>query len=129
MIEKVTLRMTPEGNFLPTGPIACQDLNPKALLLYAAAKCAGLTAAHIMKKARMTPERFEVTVSGELSTDTVQSESMYLSFRFIYNVVCDPKDQIKASRAMELTHDHHCSMVRMLGMIAPVSHEIAVAGA
>lgn len=127
MIEKVTLRLTDASNFLPADGGRCEDMNPKALLLYAAAKCAGLTALHIMEKERIHPKRLEISLSGELSTDTVQSESMFLSFHVFYNVECaSDDDQIKVSRAVRLTQEKHCSMVRMLGMIAPVTHEVAI---
>ena len=127
MIEKVTLQMT-EGSKLrvANGP-GCEEMNPKALMLCAAAKCAGLTALHIMQKERIHPKRLEITVSGELSTDTVRSESMYLSFHVLYNVECASEDdQLKVSRAIRLTHDKHCSMIQMLRMIAPVTDEIAI---
>lgn len=130
MIEKVTLQLNDASNFLPVDGSRCEDMNPKALLLYAAAKCAGLTALHIMEKERIRPKRLEISVSGELSTDTVQSESMFLSFRVFYNVECaSDDDQIKVSRAVRLTQEKHCSMIRMLAMIAPVSHEVAIVSA
>lgn len=127
MIEKVTLQLNAAHKLMPEGNIRCEDMNPKALLLYSAAKCAGLTALSIMEKERITPKRFELTVSGELSTDTVQSGSMYLSFHAIYNVECATEDdQIKVSRALKLTQDKHCSMMTMLRMIAPVTYEVAI---
>lgn len=127
MIEKVTLQLTKDSKFMPTGNIRCEDMNPKALLLYSAAKCAALTALHIMDKEHIHPKRFELSVAGELSTDTVQSGSMYLSFHVIYNIECATEDdQIKVSRAIRLTHDKHCSMIQMLRMIAPVTDEVAI---
>ncbi len=127
MIEKVTLQLTDTANFLPADGSRCETMNPKALLLYAAAKCAGLTALHILEKQRVRPKRLEIGVSGELSTDTVQSESLFRSFRFYYNVECaSDDDQAKVSQAIRLTHDKHCSMVQMLGRIAPVTHEVAI---
>lgn len=127
MIEKVTLHLTEGSKFLPEGVTACDDLNPKAMLLYAGAKCAGLTALHIMQKERITPKRFEISMSGELSTDTVQSESIFKSFHVVYNIECDTEDdQVKVSRAATLSHEKYCGTVRMLSKIAPVSHEIAV---
>ena len=127
MIEKVTLKLAPDGSFEPTSGISCQQTNPKALLLYAAAKCAALTAQHILRKSRVEPRHLEVGVSGELSTDTVQSESLFLSFHFFYEAACDTDaDQAAAIRAFRLTHEKHCSMVKMLGRIAPVSYEMSV---
>lgn len=127
MIEKVTLSLNAASKLMPEGSIRCEDMNPKALLLYSAAKCAGLTTLHIMEKERIRPKRFEITVSGELSTDTVQSESMYLSFHVIYNIECNTEDdQVKVSRAVKLAQDKHCSLMQMLRTLAPVTYEVAV---
>jgi len=127
MIEKVTLEMNDKSGFDLSGDTACADLNPKALLLYAGAKCAGLTALRIMQKERITPVRFEISMSGELSTDTVQSESVFRSFNVVYNVECARYDeQSKVSRAVNLSHEKYCGTVQMLGRIAPVSHETTI---
>ena len=64
---------------------------------------------------------------GDLSAETVQSESVYRSFHVVYNVECSSEDdQAKVGRALELTHEKYCGMVQMLRRIAPVSREIAV---
>ncbi len=127
MIEKVTLHLDDKSGFVLDGDVKCNDLNPKALLLYAGAKCAGMTAMKIMEKERIRPKRFEISMAGELSTDTVQAESTFLSFNVVYNVECDTEDdQAKVSRAINLTHEKHCGVVRMLRKIAPVSHEVAI---
>lgn len=127
MIEKVTIRLDGQSEFRLADGTSCDRLNPKALLLCAAAKCAGLTALAIMNKSRMRPAGIEIEFSGELSTDTVQSESMYTSFRVVYNVICAAEDRTAASRAIRLTHERHCSMIRMLGRIAPVEQQTNIA--
>lgn len=127
MIEKVTLQLTGESDFTNEGGPGCEQMNPKALLLYAGAKCVGKTALTIMQKERIRPKRFEIGISGELSDENPQSESVFKSFHVIYNIECDTEDdQAKVSRAVTLTHEKYCGMMRMLRMIAPVSHEVAV---
>lgn len=126
MIEKVTLQLTGDTLTLGDG-LRCEEMNPKALLLYAGAKCSGLTALQIMRKERIRPKRFEIGMAGELSTETVQDVSEFRSFHVVYNVECDTEDdQVKVSRAVKLAHEKYCGLVRMLGKIAPVTHEIAV---
>ena len=71
MIEKVTLQLTGDSKLVPENGPDCGEMNPKTLLLYAAAKCSGMTALMIMKKERLRPKRFEISVSGELSTEEV----------------------------------------------------------
>ena len=120
MIEKVTLQMSGNGKFRTENGTGCDAMNPKTLMLYAAALM-------IMQKERITPKRFEISYSGDLSAETVQSESVYRSFHVVYNVECSSEDdQAKVGRALELTHEKYCGMVQMLRRIAPVSREIAV---
>lgn len=76
MIEKVTLQLTGDSKLVPENGPDCGEMNPKTLLLYAAAKCSGMTALMIMEKERLRPKRFEISVSGELSTEEVRSESV-----------------------------------------------------
>ena len=110
MIEKVTLQLTGDSKLVPENGPDCGEMNPKTLLLYAAAKCSGMTALMIMEKERLRPKRFEISVSGELSTEEVRSESVFKSFHVVYNIECEK----------------YCGIMRMFRMIAPVSHEIAV---
>ena len=39
MIEKVTLQLTGDSKLVPENGPDCGEMNPKTLLLYAAAKC------------------------------------------------------------------------------------------
>lgn len=127
MIEKVTLQLNEASKFTSEEGTRCEDMNPKTLLLYAGAKCAGMTVMMIMEKERINPKRFEISVSGELSADEKNSESIFKSFHYVYNVECDTEDdQAKVSRAVTLTHEKYCGVTQMLRRIAPVSHEIAV---
>lgn len=130
MTEKVNLQMTPSGRFETRGSIDCGAMNPKELLLYAAARCAGHTAQAIMKRERMTPSNFEISITGELSTKTLEAKSVFTCFHVIYNVeCCSESDCAKASHALELTHDKYCGLIQMLSRIAPVTREIAVVNA
>ena len=62
-----------------------------------------------------------------LLMETVQSSSVFKSFRIVYNVQCEcENDQMKVSRAINLAHDKHCGGVQMLRKIAPVTDEIAI---
>ena len=127
MIEKVTLQLSGDADFTSEGGPRCEEMNPKTLMLYAAAQCSAQTALMIMQKERITPKRFEISYSGDLSAETVQSESVYRSFHVVYNIECDTEDdQAKVGRAVTLAHEKYCGMMQMLRKVAPVSHEIAV---
>ena len=61
MIEKVTLQLTGDSKLVPENGPDCGEMNPKTLLLYAAAKCSGMTALMIMEKERLRPKHFEIS--------------------------------------------------------------------
>ena len=115
------------GKFRLTGGQKTDDLNPKSLILYAAAECAGLTIMGILRKDEITPKRFEITVEGTLDTPTLAAESRYRSFAVHYNVECKSlSNQNGVSCAIHEAQEGRCGVVAMLKMIAPVSHEIAI---
>ncbi|WP_295935342.1 OsmC family protein [uncultured Alistipes sp.] len=127
MTEKVTLQWTGDQQLVPADGLKGDEMNPKALMLYAGAKCSGLTALMIMQKQRVGLKRFEITVSGKFSTDTLQAESVFTSFHVAYNIECETEqDSAKAGHAASLAHEKHCGLMRMFRQIAPVTDEIAV---
>ena len=115
--QKVTIELTRSGKFRLEGSQKADDLNPKALMLCAAAKCAGLTIQAMLRKQNITVKMLEITVEGVLDTPEVQAGSHFRSFNVSYNAV---------SRAIALTQEKYCGTIAMLRMIAPVAHEISV---
>lgn len=119
--------MTHEGNFKLSNNATLDVLNPKEMLLYAAADCAGRTILELLKEHRQDLLSMEITLEGTLSTPILQAESRYTSFNIIYNIECRTlKDQIIISRAVNLAHDKYCGMLQMLRKIAPLSHETSI---
>ncbi len=115
------------GKFRLTGGQKTDDLNPKSLILYAAAECAGLTVMGMLRKEEITPKRFEITVEGTLDTPTLMAESRYTSFSVAYNVECKSlSNQDSVSNAIHQAQQSKCGVVAMLKKIAPVSHDIAI---
>ncbi len=102
-------------------------LNPKELLLYACASCAGMTLNGILAKERVKPQNVEISVGGTLDTETVTGPSVFTSFEVSYNIACQHLDQqSKASHAARITNEKYCGMVQMLSKIAPVDYKISV---
>lgn len=125
--QKVTVRLAGSGKFELTGGIKTDDLNPKALILCAAAKCAGFTVMSLLKKENITPKSLEITVEGVLDTPTLQPGSHFRSFNVAYNLECRTiAEQTAASNAVKMTQEKYCGTIDMLRKIAPVAHEIAV---
>lgn len=126
-LQKVTVKLA-DGKFRLAGVASADDLNPKALMLCATAKCAGLTIMALLeKRGNPKPKSMEITVEGQLNTPTLRGDSVYESFEVIYNVECHRlEDQEPISQAVERAQERTCGMVVMLRKIAPVSHVIEV---
>ncbi len=102
-------------------------LNPKELVLYACASCAGMTLNGMLAKEHIKPQNVEIIVCGELDTETVTGPSVFTAFNVKFNVACNSlEDQNKASHAVKLTADKYCGMIQMLKKVAPLSYEIYV---
>ena len=113
--QKVTIELTRSGKFRLEGSQKADDLNPKALMLCAAAKCAGLTIQAMLRKQNITVKMLEITVEGVLDTPEVQAGSHFRSFNVSYNAQCKTlADQNAVSRAIALTQEKYCGTIAML---------------
>ena len=127
MIVKITLYMDGEGHFRLDDGRMLDELNPKEMMLYAAADCAGRTIVSLLKEHTSTLKSLTITLEGTLSTPTVVAESKYTSFNITYAAECHTlKDQIVISRAVNLAHDKYCGLVQMLRRIAPLTHQTSI---
>lgn len=125
--QKVTVELTRTGKFKLTGQTKTDELNPKALVLLAAAKCAGITVMRLLAKEKITPKSFQISVEGVLDTPTVQPGSHFRSFNVAYDVECKTiSEQTTVSHAVTMTQEKYCGTIDMLRSIAPVAHEIAI---
>ena len=106
MTLKITLTLGDNKRFTLTDGRRVEQLNPKELLLYAAANCAGLTIIGMLKEHITTLRLLELSLEGTLSTPTVVAESRFTSFNIIYRAECQTlKDETTISRAINLAHD------------------------
>lgn len=124
--QTVTVKLVDGGKFRVKDGSA-DDLNPKALILCGAAKCAGFTIMGLLKKDKITPKTLEITVEGMLDTPTLQPGSHFRSFNVIYDLECDTlSQQDTVSRAVTMAQEKYCGTIDMLRKIAPVAHEISI---
>ncbi|MBQ4499923.1 MAG: OsmC family protein [Alistipes sp.] len=127
MVVKITLRLNDKRQFELADGRRLDELNPKEMLLYATADCAGRTIVGLLKEHIVTVSSMEITFEGTLSTPTVVAESRYTHFNIIYKVECHTlKDQIVVSRAINLAHDKYCGLLQMMRRIAPLSHQTSI---
>ena len=127
MHQSITIHATENGKFALAKPHDLEKLNPKELLLYSTALCAGLTTLSIAEKERVKLLKLEIKMSGELDTEKVEGKSQFVSFNIAYNIECKHIDeQSKVSHAVQLATDKYCGGLAMLRKIAPVSHSISI---
>ena len=127
MHQSITIHATENGKFALAKPYELEKLNPKELLLYSTALCAGMTTLAIAEKERVKLLKLEIEMSGELDTEKVEGKSQFLSFDIAYNIECKHIDeQSKVSHAVRLANDKYCGGLAMLRKIAPVSHSISI---
>jgi putative redox protein len=104
-----------------------EELNPKELLLYSTAYCAALTLKGILDKEHIVPKQFEIEMMGEIDTDEVTARSIYLNFNILYRIECSSiGEQTKIARAVNLTTEKYCGMLKMLRRVAPLSHQVSI---
>ena len=127
MQQSISIHTADNGHFVLGNSNKLDKLNPKELLLYSTALCAGLTLQSITEKERVKLLKIEIKMSGELDTDKVEGRSQFTSFNIAYNIECKHiEEQTKVSHAVQLTTDKFCGGLNMLRKIAPVSHSVSI---
>ncbi len=127
MHQSITIYAKGDAKFALSQPHELNKLNPKELLLYSTALCAGLTVQSIAAKERVELLKLEIEMSGDLDTEKVEGKSQFISFAIAYNVECKHIDeQSKVSHAIRLATEKYCGGLAMLRKIAPVSHSISI---
>ena len=127
MHQSITIHATENGKFALAKPHDLEKLNPKELLLYSTALCAGMTTLSIAEKERVKLLKLEIKMSGDLDTEQVEGKSQFTSFNIAYNIECKHiSEQSKVSHAVQLATDKYCGGLAMLRKIAPVSHSISI---
>ena len=124
--QKVTVELK-NGRFRLPNMAKADDLNPKAMVLCAAAQCAGFTVMGLLQKNKVIPKSLEITIEGTLDTEKLQASSRFRSFVVTYNVVCrNLNDQQYVSQAIYDAQERECGLVALLKSAAPVSYDISI---
>ena len=127
MQQSISIHTADDGHFVLGESYKLDKLNPKELLLYSTALCAGLTLKSITEKERVKLLNVEIKMEGKLDTEKVEGRSQFLSFNIAYNIECKHiDDQTKVSNAVQLTTNKYCGGLAMLHKIAPVSHSVSI---
>lgn len=127
MTVKVLVEHLDKDEFRLANGKSADTLNPKELLLYATACCAGKTIVSILDKQRIVPQKLEIAMFGELDTEDLTAQSTFRSFRIIYDIACPSNDDTaKVRHTVKSADEKYCGTLKMMRRIAPVSSEIKV---
>ena len=96
---------------------------PKPLTLVSLGGCTGMDVISILGKMRVTPDYFNVEVSGEL-TDEHPKYYHKIHLRYIFRGSDLP--MAKLEKAVNLSQDRYCGVTAMLDKVAEITNEIIV---
>lgn len=93
-------------------------LRPKALMLSALAGCSGLDVASLLKKMRLDVTHFKIETEGFL---TDEDPAVYDKVQVDYHFYGDRLEEEKLHKAVQLSVDKYCGVMKMFRAFATVS--------
>jgi putative redox protein len=96
---------------------------PKALTLASLGGCSGMDVVSILAKMRVVPEKFGMTITGEL-TDV--HPKVYHTITIVYNFKGKDLPMDKLEKAVNLSQERYCGVSAMLGKSAKIITRIEV---
>jgi len=96
---------------------------PKILTLAALGGCTGMDVISILKKMRVEPEYFNVSVDGEL---TEEHPKYYNKIHLTYTFKGEGLALDKLDKAIVLSQERYCGVTAMLNKAAEISYEIII---
>ena len=126
--EKMTFDAEVNGHIIPIDAdekVGGEDRGPrpKPLTLVSLGGCTGMDVISILNKMRVTPEDFNVNVSGEL---TEEHPKYFNKIHIIYTFKGKDLPMDKLEKAINLSQDRYCGVTAMLNKAAEVTHEIVI---
>jgi len=96
---------------------------PKPLTLASLGGCTGMDVISILKKMHVTPDYFNIEVSGEL---TEEHPKYYHKIHIKYIFKGKDLDQAKIDKAVNLSQERYCGVSELLRKGAELTHEIEI---
>jgi putative redox protein len=96
-------------------------MRPKKLMLTSLAGCTGMDVISILKKMKIVPDAFNVSVDGNL---TEEHPKQYDSMHIIYEFKGDNLPEEKLIRAIELSQEKYCGVAAVYKKAINVTWEI-----
>lgn len=98
-----------------------QGYRPKALMLSALAGCSGLDVASLIKKMRLQVADFKIETEGLL---TDRDPAIYHTVKVAYHFYGPELDEVKLTKAVNLSIDTYCGVMEMFRKFATVETSI-----
>jgi len=96
---------------------------PKPLTLASLGGCTGMDVISILRKMRVEPDYFNVSVSAEM---TDEHPKYYNKIHILYTFKGKDLPMDKLEKAITLSQDRYCGVTAMLNKAAEISHEIKI---
>jgi putative redox protein len=98
-------------------------IRPKPLLLIGLGGCSGMDVISILKKMKITPEDFSMSISGKLAEE---HPKIYEEIHIIYKFKGENLPVESLEKAINLSLEKYCGVVAMLNKAARVTHELVI---
>lgn len=98
-------------------------IRPKPLLLIGLGGCTGMDVVSILKKMKITPDHFSMSISGRLAEE---HPKIYEEIHLIYKFRGENLQITSLEKAINLSLERYCGVVAMLDKSAKVTHEIVI---
>lgn len=98
-------------------------IRPKPLLLIGLGGCTGMDVVSILKKMKITPAHFSMSISGKLAEE---HPKIYEEIHLIYKFSGENLPIASLEKAINLSLERYCGVVAMLDKSAKVTHEIVI---
>jgi putative redox protein len=131
--KQVSLRWEEGLRFVggaPDGPLTHIDGDnaaapgPMLTLLLAAASCSGSDVVVILQKMRVQLRELRIDVAGQRRE---QEPRRYTSIHFDYHLGGEGLDQVKATRAVDLSIEKYCSVIHSLAPDIAITYAVTLA--
>jgi len=96
---------------------------PKPLTLVSLAGCTGMDVVSILKKMRVEPSYFNISVEGEM---TEEHPKYYSHMHIIYEFKGQDLPMEKLEKAITLSQDRYCGVSALLKKGAEITYEIKI---
>ncbi|NWJ50700.1 MAG: OsmC family protein [Bacteroidetes bacterium] len=98
-------------------------IRPKPLLLIGLGGCSGMDVVSILKKMKVTPESFSMSISGKLADE---HPKIYEEIHLVYKFKGENLPIASLEKAINLSLEKYCGVVAMLEKAAKITHELII---